>query len=123
MLPHDLPKPPESAPHERRWRTVYLSSRRVFDVLTQNRLHVDCLNVPTPVGLPDGYRVVVAFHSAERNGFAFYIEHESFDPVPEGCLPPEIELQWYVVQVARRTEDCSSAFSVPAQNWPAVGVV
>lgn len=99
MLPHDLPEPPVQK--ERRQKVVYLSHRRVFDVLTSHRLHVRCLNVPTPIGLPDGYQVVGAFLAPEHGGFAFIVEHESFDPVPDCIRLPEIQLQWQDVQIAR----------------------
>lgn len=44
-------------------------------------------------GIPDGAQFRGHGHDACRNLITIFVEHESFDIVPEGQAPPEFQLQ------------------------------
>lgn len=58
----------------------------------------------TPV--PEGAKIVGDKFDILRGVWRFLIEHESFDPVPEGVEPPE--LPWAKVNVSLREPEAAT---------------
>lgn len=83
----------------RRVKVLYISHRRTLTLFTQHQKGVSYVNVPQPLGLPEGYKVRSVFPDYTRDAFGFIIEHPSFDEVPDGVCAPEIEVTFESVQL------------------------
>lgn len=46
----------------------------------------------TSAGLPDDVRLLGAYYDDQRAVFRLYVESATFDLVPEGEMPPELEV-------------------------------
>jgi hypothetical protein len=54
--------------------------------------------------LPAGVRVEQVYLDHLRGAFGFVLEHESFEPVPDGISPPKLERRYKVVEVRKKEE-------------------
>jgi hypothetical protein len=99
---------------ERRVAVVRIPASHVLDWFTfavqGYPSHVGLLKLG---GLPSGVRVLSVQADWRCRTFDFLIAHESFDPVPEGQVPPDVEAlrqQWEMVRIpesSRSEQPCS----------------
>lgn len=96
----------------RRLKVVYVPERFVLDAFM---VHGDrpptYTSIPTITGLPEGARIVRVYHEPMMLQFAFVIEHELFEEVPEGARVPEwqqtvdtIYLQYSIIRADERDD-------------------
>ena len=77
----------------RRIKRFHLSPHQVaqaFDHSGPPHVHVE--------GLPDGHRILYCDFDVKRQTFRFVAEHESFDDVPEGDDPGELQVNLTVLE-------------------------
>lgn len=92
---------PDSAP-ERRTRIYTLAYDQVLR-LAKGASHETSTHVAVPVmDLPDGAKVLQVYIDHLYGGFGFVVEHESFDPVPDGVESPHAHGEMKVVELTKK---------------------
>lgn len=83
----------EGAPKLRREKIIHVSSPLVFRGFLGRRSDNSFVVRRWVDGLPDDVRVVSVHYEIQRDAFAFVLEHESFEVVPDCCVAPSIDTQ------------------------------
>lgn len=88
----------------RRRKLVIIPLERAFNLLTRCHLRQTHVMLPEPVGLPETARVIgsMLWFDKDRDfSIAFQVVDESFDEMPDSPYPPELHINWTVVEVPR----------------------
>lgn len=75
---------------EWRLKVVYVPERLLFNLFVlPTRVPGQVAVLDTEPPLPEDVEVLPGpYHDRERRCFVFYIRHPSFEPVPDGMIPP-----------------------------------
>ena len=73
-----------------RLRIYYVSERDVMRMVYDADHLRDSMLVCVRPQIPPGAVIHRVYHDWPRQAFAFIVWHFSFDPVPDGCAPPDI---------------------------------
>ena len=83
----------ESA-RQRRRKIIYVRTRYVADLFTRGHEKDSGVTFPDPCGLPATAITICAHHDYARDAFAIVVQDDSFDEVSDGCMYPELRVDW-----------------------------
>jgi len=76
---------------ENRCMILYVSQDDILSRVSQGiPVGAKTLCVSVLDGVPEDAHVVSVHHDYPRRSFAFTLRHPTFEPVPPGCVPPEV---------------------------------
>ena len=96
-----------------RLKIFYVSEDEIMSVVTWHDQMPSVLRIPDkPSGIPDGAKVLRVCHQWNMRAFGFLVQHESFDVVPKGEIPPNVSDQMHLCyKLIARGED--GAYRLP----------
>jgi hypothetical protein len=81
----------QDAIDQRRLKQFILPQRQLMDLLSWRIMGTGELRMPQIIGVPQDARIVGVDWLISHLGFAVIIQHNSFDPVPDGhCIPTDV---------------------------------